>query len=71
MTEVHKKTARGETERTLFQEEIRESPRASCLMGTYCTARRKQPWKGYCDGLKRTPKHSKWDPIWVGSMRRY
>lgn len=29
MTEVHKKTSRGETERMLFQEEIRESPRAS------------------------------------------
>lgn len=33
MTEVLKKTSRGETERTLFQEEIRESPRASQLDG--------------------------------------
>lgn len=29
MTEVHKKTSRGKTERTPFQEEIRESPSAS------------------------------------------
>lgn len=33
MTEVLKKTSRGEMQRRLFQEEIRESPRASQFDG--------------------------------------